>query len=148
MADNSEVTITINDFAQNGAALGVFETSLATAIRIHAQAVLLQKPKTGQLKNSLMVTSKKGEYGFNTAGQEPAPVDQKLSVKPKQDEVYVGTNSDHWYPEFGTRHQIANPFLRPAVEMVRNNLSDLPKKYAVKAMQDEFKKRKSKTVTK
>jgi len=142
----SSVTVEKYVYAQKGALNGLNQSILETLIKVHAQAVALcpvAQDSGGQLKNSLMIVTEKGEQGFNTSGDEAAPSTHKLTVKSPVNGGYVGTNSDHWYPEFGTRFQVAQPFLRPAGEGVKNgNMSPAVAKYCKIEMQKEFLKRK------
>ena len=143
----AEYEITINEFAKNGAALGIKNSSIELALKVRNQAVALCPVDKGQLKNSIMVKSKDTEKGFNDAGGESAPDYQRLNVSPKDNEVFVGTNSDHWYPEFGTRNMAAQPFLRPAIEIALGGEAiSIAKKYCNDAMAEEFMKRKVKKV--
>lgn len=141
------VKITYNDFAASGANKGAYQNILATCAKIHAQAVSFCPVDEGQLKNSLMFKVEDKSEGFNSQGGETAPADQEISLKPKELEGYIGTNSDHWYPEFGTRYQVAQPFLRPAGEAVMkgSDLQNIVKKYGREAMEEEYKRRKVKT---
>jgi len=130
-------------YAQKGALQGLNQSILETLIKVHAAAVTLQQPDKGQLRNSLMIVTERGEQGFNSSDGEPAPSSHKISLKPPITGGYVGTNSDHWYPEFGTRFQIAQPFLRPAGEGVKSgNMKSIVARYCRNEMQKEFLKRK------
>ena len=137
------VTVIKNVFAEEGAKKGAKRSILETCIKVHAQATALAPVDFGQLKNSLMYTVADKEAGFNSQGGESAPSSQKITSRPKELEGYVGTNSDHWYPEFGTRYQVAQPFLRPAGEIVAgSNPGEVVKKYCREAMLAEYAKRK------
>ena len=139
----SSVEIVKYTFAEKGAREGTLAGLMALGYRVHAKAVALCPVDEGQLRNSLMVKSDKEEALFNTAGGEAAPVDHKLTEKPEQDTVIVGTNSDHWYPEFGTRSQVAQPFLRPAGEMAKGaSAASIMKKYGRESMEAEYKRRR------
>lgn len=143
------VTITINEFAKMGGFQGVRKSIIESMVKIHAQAVALAEFKhpTGQLRNTLMWEIKGESEGFNAGGgAESAPESQRLTTEPEELIGYVGTNSDHAiYPEFGTRYQRAQPYLRPAAEIIRGaGASEIGKKYGREAMAKEFRKRKVK----
>ena len=75
----------------------------------------------GTLRNSYMykVKTEKGaqDGGFNDSSGEKAK--RKLTVKPNKNEGYVGSSVDYAaYQEFGTRKMVAQPHLRPAVDIV------------------------------
>jgi len=145
----SSVTLEKYVYAEKGALRGLNGSILETLIKVHAQAVALSPSDLGQLRNSLMVKTNETEKGFNSADDTPAPSEHKLSVKPKNGEGFVGTNSDHWYPEFGTRLQVAQPFLRPAGELAKgSSVKSVVSKYCQKAMLEEFAKRKVVRTTK
>lgn len=126
------------------AELGAAEAILQTLIKVHAQAVALCPVDYGQLKNSIMFTFEDAGLKFNeNGGSEKAPSDQKISTPVKRLTGYVGTNSDHWYPEFGTRYQVAQPFLRPAGEIAKGaEASKVAAKYCREKMVHEFNQRK------
>lgn len=142
------VKITQNVFAIKGAGKGLRQSIIETMVKIHAQGTTLAPKDKAQLANSLMWTIKGEEGGFNSGqvgrnSSELAPLSDRLTVKPDEETGYVGTNSDHWYPEFGTRNQKAQPFLRPAAEIVAGgNAEAIAKKYGTEAMQEEFNKKK------
>lgn len=142
----SVVKITINDFAEKGAENGARRMMIEQAIQIHAQTVGLCPVDLGQLANSYMWKIEDETAAFNTAGTgELAPESDKLKIQPiKKLQGYVGTGSDHWYPEFGTRYQRAQPHLRPAGELSKRgaNVAAIAKKYGPEAMEEEFRRRK------
>lgn len=149
MADKTNVVVKIqyNDFAIPGVDLGAKTNVTRSAEVIRSEAAVKVPRKFGQLANSLMWTGPDGEKdGFNKAGgSETAPSEQELTIKPKAKEIaaYVGTNSDHWYPEFGTRYQAAQPFLRPAVaEATGSTETQIQAQFGKLAMAEEFIKRK------
>lgn len=128
--------MTINRFTQAGSLKGLEMQKLSAAIRIAEIAKSLCPEDKGQLRDSLMWSqgSKRGGQGVN-ADRLLDPIGQSQTI--------VGTNSDHWYPEFGTRNQVAQPFLRPAAELLKGLARNtLIKKYGREAMKKEFRKRK------
>jgi hypothetical protein len=130
-------------YAQKGAKEGLKKVMLETLVMVHAQTVALCPVQYGQLKNSYMVVFDGKEIGFNSSSGESAPADQKLTVKSAELLGYVGTNSDHWYPEFGTRNQIAQPHIRPAVMIAKGSGTQAAMgKYCRSKMEEEFRQRK------
>jgi HK97 gp10 family phage protein len=103
----------------------------------------------GGILSSLDRTAKSGRKG---SGKEQAASYERLTVQDvgrlsnKDDKYtgYVGTNSDHWYPEFGTKRMIAQPFLRPAKEIVIDGgkAVNIAAKYCREEMQKEYNNRK------
>lgn len=130
-------------FAEKGAKEGAMEGVIALALNVHAQAVALCPVDEGQLRNSYMVKTPDKELGFNSQGDDKAPDAHKVSTEPKENEVIVGTGSDHWYPEFGTRFQIAQPHLRPAIAVAKGTSgAAVMRKFGREAMEREYKQRK------
>lgn len=133
--------------AQSGNLKGVIEVSSA----ITGVAVGLCPVDKGQLRNTITYAIDNGLEGpFNEAGLIAAPADQKLVGPPTRItnntiRGYVGTNSDHWFPEFGTLRQVAQPFLRPAFDLIGRGgrAADIAVKYGREAMVKEFNIRKT-----
>lgn len=139
----SNVTIKKYVFAEEGAKEGTLAGLLELAYRVHAKTVELCPVDEGQLRNSYMVRSANGDELFNSAGGEMAPEDHKITTEPKGLMVIVGTNSDHWYPEYGTRYQVAQPHLRPAIALSKGqSAASVMKKYCREKMEHEYKQRK------
>lgn len=136
------VEITINQFADKGAFTGVQDCILQALIKVQSQAKTLAPVDLGQLRNSLMYELNKKDGGFNSESGKKA--DQKLTTGSDELVGYVGTNLDYAvYQEFGTRKNVAQPFLRPAGEAVKGvSAEQIAKKYGREAMEEEFKKRK------
>lgn len=145
----TSVEITKNIFARKGVDVGTEKGMTVVCIKTVNQAKALTPIDYGQLRNSIMYKVEKKQGGFNNSNGEQAPEDQKISVKNESKKFkivgIVGTNSDHWYPEFGTRYQIAQPFLRPAVDIEVRGASgtETMKKYGKEQMAIEFAKRKT-----
>jgi len=153
----ASVKITKNVFAELGAKAGNKAGVTANCAALNSQAKALCPIKYGQLRNSLMyqvfTSSGKGEEeGFNDSSKKPAPSEHKLnvpvSVRPGKVTGIQGTNSDHWYIEFGTRNMSAKPFERPAKEITLDGGKALA--VAAKYQKDEMINayRKKKTVEK
>lgn len=116
MADTG-VTITAfcdpADVALKGGNKGILE--LVT--HVVAQAKGLAPVDMGRLRNSIMGTTAIGEVGFNESGGELA--DKQIQKTRKPLTGTVGTATEYAvYQEFGTRRMGAQPYLRPAVEIV------------------------------
>lgn len=151
----NEVRITFNEFAQNGAQEATRAVIVETMVRVRANAVALAPVDLGELRNSIMwrkgwgsdVFGSPDDGGFNEAGGEKSQ--RPLPLEVDRDEGIVGTNSDHWYPEFGTRFQVAQPFMRPAGDAVRGaDASEIAKTWGPEAMKREYAKRKRRVVRK
>lgn len=142
------VRIIKNLFARKGAEEGAKKVVLESCIKIRANAVRLCPEDKGQLKNSIMYKTRETDGGFNEAGGEQlAPENHRLEVNPSGIEGYVGTNSDHWYPEFETRYRPANPFLRPAFDLFKGaSAQEVAKKWGPEEMARQFAKRKKRVV--
>ena len=134
----AEVIITINGKPFLGVEKGNERGLLKSAIFVTSQAKRLapvnkQKGIGGQLKNSIMYkVSGEGRGGFNNRKGDKAV--KQLEVRPNENEAYVGSNLDYAiYQEFGTRKMRAQPFLRPAGELLNVDI-------VVKANREEMKK--------
>jgi len=118
----SEVIITINGKPFLGVESGNNRGLTESSIFVSNQAKTLAPVDKGQLKNSIMYKlANGGNAGFNDSGGEPAPA--KISLTPEKGSAYVGSNLAHAiYQEFGTRLLNAQPFLRPAGELLNVNI--------------------------
>lgn len=106
---------------------GTADGLIKTAIKVTTQAKILadfeKGYQTGELKGSIMWKSTDKSGGF-TKGD-------KLVSKPSKTAVIVGSGVEHaTYIEFGTRKMAAQPYLRPAVDIVTKGTD------AKKAMKD------------
>jgi HK97 gp10 family phage protein len=123
----------------------VVKSSLALGTAIAAQAKLLAPVDEGQLRNSLSASNLRDTKLLNTQpGEQAEPLDTKGL---KDDQVYVGSNSDHAvFQEYGTRFQPAQSYLRPAAELItgQNSIEGIFKKYGAEEMNRELKKRRKK----
>jgi len=120
------------------------KSNLALGAELVAQAKLLAPVDTGQLRNSLSATSPKRENLLlnDSEGEKGKPLDVSGIQK---DEVFAGTSSDHAiFQEFGTKYQPAQPFLRPAEEIViqKKELADIFTRFSRQAMTNELQLRK------
>ncbi len=91
---------------------------LEMAIKLANQAKLLAPVDLGQLRNSISVATK-SQTGIelNKHGGEQAPPLKQDGLKGP--DAYVGSNVEHAvHQEYGTMYQKAQPFLRPAKELV------------------------------
>jgi len=144
------VKLTKIKFGDMGTALKAItkNSNLELGAQIASYAKVLNKPDTGQLRNSISAVSLSQSVLLNNSSGEKA---EKLETSGLSgDEVYVGSNSDHaLFQEYGTIKQVAQPFLRPAAELKAKgaNMADIVAKYNRKAMEAELKKRKETVVT-
>ena len=157
------VEITSNEFAEKGVSVGMRKMITVALTKIAAQAKALCPVDYGQLRNSISYKLEEKTALFNQGGagtsaikrvgtgrSGSAPSEHMISLDTpifgigKTIYGYVGTNSDHWYPEFGTRWMAAQPFLRPAKELIMDGgkAAAIGKKYGTEAMAAEFQKRK------
>ena len=120
-------------------------SNLMIGVAIASQAKLLAPVDYGQLRNSLSASNtSKTELLNNMAGEKADALDTQGL---KDDEVYVGSNSDHAVAQeygVGDRHIKPQPFLRPAMESVvlRKEPAEIFAKYGREAMDRELKRRK------
>jgi HK97 gp10 family phage protein len=118
-------------------------SNLMIGAAIASQAKLLAPVDYGQLRNSLSASNtSRMELLNNMPGEKADALDTQGL---KDDEVYVGSNSDHAiFQEYGTVKQPAQPFLRPAMEAVvqRKDPAEIFAKYGREAMERELKRRK------
>jgi HK97 gp10 family phage protein len=121
----------------------VVKSSLALGTAIAAQAKLLAPVDQGQLRNSLSASNLRDTKLLNTQpGEQAEPLDTKGL---KDDQVYVGSNSDHnIFLEYGTIKMVAQPYLRPSAELIVNNKSieSIFKEFGAEAMEEELRQRK------
>jgi hypothetical protein len=136
------VNVTVERKDIRGVANAGAEAALLSALAtIHADTVPNCANDKGQLRNSYMWKTHNEEGGLNSQPGENA--DHVLDINPREGEGYVGTGSDHWYSEFGTRYQIAQPALRPAGEKYKgSSAKQVAAKYCRDKMLNEFMKRK------
>jgi len=118
-------------------------SNLMIGAAIASQAKLLAPVDYGQLRNSLSASNtSRTELLNNMAGEKADALDTQGL---KEDEVYVGSNSDHAVAQeygVGERHMIAQPFLRPAMETIvlRKDPAEIFAKYGREAMDRELKR--------
>ena len=150
------VTVTTNDFAEDGAQSGLRAAIVVTMVRFRAQAVALAPSNFGELRNGIMWRKGWGsdvfnfpqEGGFNEYGGDK-PATEKLTANVSGDEGIVGTAVEHGtYQEFGTRYMPAQPFMRPSVDAIKGaNAAEIANKWGRDAMAAEFKRRKTTRTT-
>ena len=114
--------------------LGSREGAIEIAVNVTTQAKLFAPVaviKGGRLKNSIMWLSSWGKKGGNKGGDV-------LREKPEENSIHIGTAVEYGlYQEFGTRKMEAQPFLRPAADMVVNGTT--AKRAMLKAMLDSVR---------
>lgn len=118
-------------------------SNLMIGAAIASQAKLLAPVDYGQLRNSLSASNLRETKLLNNMSGEKAEALDTQGLK--DDEVYVGSNSDHAiFQEYGTVKQPAQPYLRPAMEAVvqRKTPAEIFEKYGREAMDRELKRRK------
>lgn len=118
-------------------------SNLMIGAAIASQAKLLAPVDYGQLRNSLSASNLRETKLLNNMEGEKADALDTQGLK--DDEVYVGSNSDHAiFQEYGTVKQPAQPFLRPAMEAVvqRKTPAEIFEKYGREAMDRELKRRR------
>jgi len=118
-------------------------SNLMIGAAIASQAKLLAPVDYGQLRNSLSASNLRETKLLNNMEGEKAEALDTQGLK--DDEVYVGSNSDHAiFQEYGTVKQPAQPYLRPAMEAVvqRKTPAEIFAKYGREAMDRELKRRK------
>ena len=145
------VTVTTNDFAEDGAQSGLRAVIVQTMVRVRGQAVALAPTDTGQLRNSIMwrkgwgsdVFSFPQEGGLNEYGRDKQ-ASAKVTANVSGDEGVVGSGLEYaTYQEFGTRFMPAKPFMRIAADEVRGaTAAQLANKWGPEAMAKEFNRRK------
>ena len=84
---------------------------IASNVTTQAKALAPGENSTGQLRNSIM---------WNVGGLKGGnDGDMDINVSPEWNEGYVGSAVLHAiYQEFGTRYMDAQPYLRPAIDLV------------------------------
>ena len=138
------VTRTKYDNVSNAIKDATKNVNIVLGAKISSQAKVLAPVDYGQLRNSISASSLTKTVGLNDNNAEEQAEPLKTTGL-KGNEVFVGSNSDHTiYQEYGTVKQPAQPFLRPATELIIKNKSveSIMSEYSREAMEAEFKKRK------
>jgi HK97 gp10 family phage protein len=105
----------------------VEKTIEIACIKAMNRAAALSPVDSGLLRNSISYKTSESAQG-------------DLSISPKKHEGYIGTNVEYArYVEYGTRRQVAQPFLRPAIKTLSNRDVDIIKAIQ-KAIKDSVKK--------
>ena len=122
---------------------GVTASNLSIGVAIASQAKLLAPVDYGQLRNSLSASNLRETKLLNNMSGEKAEALDTQGLK--DDEVYVGSNSDHnIYQEYGTVKQPAQPYLRPSAELIieKKEPAEIIMKYCREQMEKELENRK------
>ena len=130
-------------YVKTAVANGKEISNLMIGAAIASQAKLLAPVDYGQLRNSLSASNTSRTEMLNNMEGERADALDTQGLK--DDEVYVGSNSDHAiFQEYGTFKLPAQPYLRPAMEAVvqRKTPAEIFAKYGREAMDRELKRRK------
>ena len=118
-------------------------TAFQVAKLVSNQAKALAPTDMGLLRNSIMAKSSTDQTsGFNNQSGEKA--NQELRDLPANKSAHVGTATNYAiYQEFGTSKQGAQPFLRPAVDLVANKKStqEVIAKYFTEELNKSTKKK-------
>ena len=116
------------------------KSNLQIAVEVAAQAKLLAPVRYGQLRNGISASNTKTTMLLN---DNPGDKGEPLNTRGlRGDEAYSGANVEHAvHQEYGTRRSRAQPFLRPAVEIVTqgSKVADIVRKYGREAMGRELK---------
>lgn len=100
---------------------------LQGALALQAQAVMLAPVKTGVLRGSITVRFKDRDIrnGFFKDDKSGTNIDA-----PKDDDTaHVGTAVNYApYLEYGTARSVAQPFMRPALDLVQGKILDIFKR--------------------
>lgn len=105
--------------------LSAFEIGLA----VEGQAKLLAPVDTGRLRGSITTASGSGKR-TNPSGAGSNSAD-KIAAPNNPNETFVGTPVTYGpYMEYGTRYTDAQPFLRPALDIVRGKILSIVKNSA------------------
>ena len=114
----------------DGLIMGITET----AINLTAQAKLLAPVDFGELEGSIMWRSDNKTGGYGQGRGQDLTKGDKLAVTPEVGAAYVGTAVEYGiYQEFGTRNMSAQPYLRPAADIVQGGVD------AITAVADALK---------
>ena len=122
---------------------GVTVSNRSIAVAKASLAKRLAPVDYGQLRNSLSASNLRETKLLNNMSGEKAEALDTQGLK--DDEVYVGSNSDHnIYQEYGTVKQPAQPYLRPSAELVieKKEPAEIVAKYCRAQMEEELKNRK------
>ncbi len=114
--------------AQEGGEKGAQKAVTDVCVRLTAQAKSLAPVDTALLKNSLTwKTNKAKGTGIGN-----------ITENPKDFEGFVGTDVQYAiYQEFGTRYMKAQPFMKPAMNIVKGKAKNI----IIKAANDEMGKK-------
>lgn len=108
------------------------KTAFEIGLAVEGQAKLLTPVDTGRLRGSITTQA----AGRGTSVEGKAGGSDKIDPPQSQNEVLVGTAVDYApFIEFGTVHQSAQPFLRPALDLAKGKTVSI----AVKNYRQEFK---------
>jgi hypothetical protein len=107
---------------------GTIAGVLKTALQVEAQAKRIAPVVTARLKGSITHAMR----ASRSSVQSPAGPGDAIQAPNDEYTAFVGTNVEYAiYNEYGTvKHPSGNPFLRPAIDIVRGKL---PVKEAIQA---------------
>jgi len=107
------------------------------ALAMQAQATMLAPVKSGQLRGSITIRFKDRDIksGYYKADKSGTQID-----KPNDDDTaYVGTAVNYApYLEYGTARSVAQPFMRPALDLVQGKILNIFEKNGKIELQQYF----------
>lgn len=139
------MSVTIKRFidVNKGVTNGIESLILKEAIKTTSQAKALAPVDLGQLRNSIMYKTNNGNEGGFNDGSGDAATREITDPSGKEPQAYVGTATEYGiYQEYGTRTQEAQPYLRPAIDIVQNR----GKGDSAKILADAMRKAKENSV--
>jgi HK97 gp10 family phage protein len=132
------VKITKNGDPLKGSKDSVKKANMELVIRVSSQAKTLCPVDSGSLRKSIMWKVPEKTGGLEEGSPLSEPVEDGNGI--------VGTATDYAaYVEFGTKHQNAQPFLRPAValEVLGPNGMNTLAKESIEEMKKSLRGRKT-----
>ena len=107
-------------------------SSISIGLAVEAQAKLLAPVDTGRLRGSIMLAAYGGQYRTSPQGNGSEATDQ-IADPSEPGEVHVGTAVEYApYVEYGTMNSFAQPFLRPALDIVKGRVPAMVERDAKK----------------
>lgn len=108
------VSVWRGDDVKNRAKLCIGKSSFEIGLAVEGQAKMLAPVDTGRLRGSIHTVSGMGQK------TNPKNEAREIAKPDKAFETHVGTTVEYGpYQEYGTVKTNAQPFLRPALDMVR-----------------------------
>lgn len=114
---------------------------LQGALAFQAQATMLTPVKTGALRGSITIRFKdrdihSGYYAADKSGTQ-------ISKPTDDDTAFVGTAINYApYIEYGTARSVAQPFMRPALDLVQGKILNIFQRNGKIELQQYFSEKK------